>query len=74
VPFECHRFDGSPAVGPDSHVELYLGNGFDDLLVFDLGSTTAWPGEEGLRNLLWSIVGGALIRRGYAARPTLRRD
>jgi hypothetical protein len=63
---EGHRFEGAKSRGADAVYELYVGSAYGDLIV--LGCAFLQPSEkdESLRQLFFTMVGAALMRRGSA--------
>jgi hypothetical protein len=62
--FEGHRFEhlGDPA--QDGVYEAYFGDAYGDLLMLGCLFLTPSSKDESLRRLFFTMVGGALIRRG----------
>ena len=62
--FEGHRFEhlGDPA--PDGVYEVYFGDAYGDLLMLGCLFQTPSSKDESWRRLFFTMVGGALIRRG----------
>jgi hypothetical protein len=61
---EGHRFEGAKARGPRAIHELYVGAAYGDLLLLGCSFETPADSDAKMRQLFFTMVGAALIRRG----------
>jgi hypothetical protein len=60
------RAEGIKARGPEAVYEAYFGDVYGDLLMLGCLCVTPSSKAESLKQLFFTMVGGALIRRGQA--------
>jgi len=64
-----HRFEGGPKRGADGVYEFYAGTAYGDLLLLRCSTEKAGSDFTTMRQLFFTMVGAALIRRGSAKGP-----